>query len=122
MRTIGSADEARRLALATGAELSVEGQTFNSQRTQLREVAAARPAPEPPAPAPAPAPPDTYTRAEVDALLAKQAAKHAEQLARVLASLKSSAPAAPVSPAQWDFDIVENAEGAIVKVVARATS
>lgn len=120
MKTVRSLDEARRLALTVGAELQAGGTLFNSTRAQVAKPAPA-PRPEPSAPAPAPAEP-TFTRAEVEQLIAANNARMHEMFAKAIASLSAQRPAAPVQPAQWDFDIVENSEGAIVHVTARAKS
>lgn len=69
--------------------------------------------------APAPVEQPTFTRADVERMLAENNAKMHEQFAKILAALKDRPAPAPVPPAQWDFDIVENSEGAIVHVTAR---
>lgn len=95
-------DELRKLALATGAELVVDGKSFNAgrakvdaQRAPEPEPAAAPPVAEPP-PAPAPAPESTYTRADVEQLLAAQEAR----LMGVVASLIAQASAPPAEPGE----------------------
>lgn len=120
MKTVRSLDDARRLALAAGAELQAGGTLFNAGRAKVTGPAPAPRAAEP-APAAAPAEP-TFTRAEVEKMIAESNARMHELLAKALASLNSPRPDAPVQPAQWDFDIVENSEGAIVHVTARAKS
>lgn len=126
--TVKDINEARRRALAVGGELLIDGQPFNTARNR----AAAKPAgPQRPAPAP-----QTFTRAEVDALLAEQLAEvEARWQRRVAEAVESAAqaaaqshrtaapPAAPArdtTPRQWRFDVKYNTRGAISSIEAHA--
>lgn len=93
-------DDLRRLALEQGAELSIDGKTFNASRAQ---VAARRAVPDPvsmpaePAvePMPAAPPEPAFTADEVRVMLAEQEARILKQLTALLTSMNSSAPVAP---------------------------
>jgi len=86
-----TADELRAHALRTGAEVSIDGKVFNSARAQI-EPKAITAAPTPRAPVvPVPvAPPavESFTRAEVERLLAEQDARFTAQL-QLIASMVS---------------------------------
>lgn len=120
MKTVRSLEDARKLALSRGAALDIGGHLFNADRAR---VSAPAPRPQVSAPAlpaaPAPVEQPTFTRADVERMLAENNAKMHEQFAKILAALRDRPAPAPVPPAQWDFDIVENSEGAIVHVTAR---
>lgn len=126
MRTIKSTADLRRLALATGAEVVIDGQTFNASRAQL----ALQPPPskppaavvEPAVAAPAPAAPaiETLTRAQVDQMLAAHNLRITEQFASIIAALKQ-APATPgAAVREWDFTVTYDSHHAITNVNAKA--
>lgn len=90
MKTM-TADQFRAHALSMGAEASIGGRPFNTARAVVppKPITAAPPpvaAIAPPAPAPAPAPQvDTFTRADVEALLREQSDRFDRRLATMLA-------------------------------------
>ena len=93
MKTM-SADELRRQALSMGAEAVIDGRSFNASRTQIKPAAPKPAAPTialvPPAPAPAAAEP-TFTRSEVERLLAEQETRILAQVRTLTEALRSSA-------------------------------
>lgn len=91
-----STDELRRFALANGAELVIEGKRFNSGRQQMDAPLATKPAAAPPAPAaasanPAPAGQESFSRAEVEMLLAEQEGRLLAHLSQILAPMAAPA-------------------------------
>lgn len=112
MKTVQNVAELQRLALATGAEIVSPGARFNSER---RQVDAA----PPPRAAAAPAQQATFTRAEVEALLAAHSAKMHEHIARLLAARNKAETPSP-HPTDWDFDISYRPDGSIANVRVKA--
>lgn len=94
MKKTMTPDELRQHALRTGATVTIDGKLFNAAGVKLAPTAAA-PAPKPPAlattadTAPALAAP-TFTRAEVEAMLAQAEARFQAQLTGVLNMLKTA--------------------------------
>ncbi len=115
MKTL-TADELRAHALRTGAEVIIDGRPFNTARAQIQPPAKPKPAiAVPPAPAPV-APEPSFSRAEVERLLAEQEQRLQAQIQTMAAMLKASErPARPritaVVPV-YDYD----KHGAITKV------
>lgn len=93
-----TADQLRATALAMGAEAVIGGRPFNSARAVVQPQA------KPPAPPlaaaaalplpPAPPAPETFTRAQVEQMLAEQETRLTERMAGMLANLARPAPAA----------------------------
>ena len=117
MKTL-TADELRAHALRTGAEVIIDGRPFNTARATIQapkpKPAIAVPA-APPAPAPV-APEPSFSRAEVERLLAEQEQRLQAQVQTMVAMLKAAErPARPritaVVPV-YDYD----KNGAITKV------
>jgi hypothetical protein len=83
-------DQLRRHALASGAELTIDGRPFNTERAQVAVPrAAARPPPIPvPAAPPPPAAPN-FTQADVERMLAEQEARFTQQLSAMLQAITS---------------------------------
>lgn len=120
--------ELRRHALATGAELEVDGRRFNAGQERVTAVPkpAPAPAPEAPPPAPEPAPPapDTLTRSDVEEMLAQRDLAWAGQIQAItkafsaaLAAMPKPAGAPPTRP--WQFDVQYDRSGAITKAIAK---
>jgi len=116
VKVVQSVDDARRLALSMGAELQLAGTSFNTDRAEVRTP---RPAAKADSTTSEPAAPE-FTREEVRRMIAEATAPLHHQIALLLAAQRSPRPTAPAKPAHWEFDIVENSEGAIVHVTARA--
>lgn len=119
MKTL-TADELRAHALRTGAEVIIDGRPFNTARAQIQAPAKplVKPAPVPIAPPiPAPITPEpSFSRAEVERLLADQEQRLQAQIQTMVAMLKAAErPARPritaVVPV-YDYD----KHGAITKV------
>lgn len=97
MKTM-TADQARAHALRSGAELVIGGRHFNSDRAQVVKPISAAPAPRAAAPtlpvapstpaAAAPPPPETFSKADVEQMLAKQEERFTERLTNLLSSLQ----------------------------------
>ena len=128
MKTVKNLDAMRRLALAKGGELVVNGRPFNSSRQQIKTKA--KPAPTA-APTPAPTPPEKpttpadapLTRAEMAKLLderdsiIRQDIQHLHTLlAQVLAGQQGAKAPAPTA---WRFEVEQDAAGAIKGLVAK---
>lgn len=92
-----TADQLRAHALATGSEATIGGRPFNTARAVVAPKPAAPKAVEiPPNPAPAlaaPPAPETFTRAEVDQMLADQERRLTDRMTQLFASL--ARPAEP---------------------------
>lgn len=128
MRTVKSNADLRRLALATGASVEIDGRPFNAGNIQML-VSSPRPklvadaSREPPAyvAEPAPAPAQTLTRAEVDQMLAAHNLRVTEQIASIIAALKQPQPSTPgAAVREWDFTVTYDSHHAITNVNAKA--
>lgn len=85
-----TAEQLRRHALGVGAELVIGGQPFNSSREQV-DLAPPRPQRAPPPPPP----PETFSRAEVERMLERQATALRRELADQMAGVVQQAASRP---------------------------
>lgn len=116
MKTL-TADQLRKHALTTGAELEIGGAKFNSGRAQV--------APPPAAPRAAPAAPPAepaMTRADMDALLAERDAVWRQQIDHLTqafgAALKAVQPQPAGKPARvTKFDITYDRDKCVTSIV-----
>lgn len=81
-------EELRRHALKTGAELDLGGTRFNTARAQVSSVPRALAAQPPVQVDPAP---QTFSRSEVEKMLAEQEARFQEKLTSLLATMQTGA-------------------------------
>lgn len=90
MKTM-TAEELKRMALRTGAEVVIDGRPFNAERAQvqLRVKEPLKPASEPPAPA-LPAAEPTFTRSEVARMLAEQEERLTSQIHTAIIALREA--------------------------------
>lgn len=118
MKKTMTPDELRQHALRTGATVTIDGKLFNAGGVKLAPPTAAAPAPKPPAlattadTAPALAAP-TFTRAEVEAMLAQAEARFQAQLAGVLNTLKTANQARQEGAVAVGFTPTYDKNGAI---------
>lgn len=117
-----SLHDLRRVALRNGAELIVDGKPFNAARQQIAVVPPKpAPAPEPePAPAPVPAQ-ESFTRAEVERLLAAQDQRLEQRFAEIIRQLHAAGKQGPAGPTEWDFAVTYDEHHRITNVNAKAT-
>lgn len=80
-----TADELRTHALRTGAEVVIDGKPFNTARAQVQVAKSV------PKPAPAPAVPQqaTFTRAEVEQMLAEHETRVLDRMLNMVGALKA---------------------------------
>lgn len=104
-------DQLRRRALASGAEVEIDGRVFNAARAKVAARPRVDPAPQPPVSAPAPpAAAPGITREEVVALLdARDAAWQAlfAELGASVVALRNQ------KPPRYDFDFTYDERGMI---------
>lgn len=91
-------DQLRALALATGAEATIDGKPFNTARQVVTpkpitaappRAAAAPPLPSSPSTSATAAPAPTFTREQVDQMLAEQEERFTARLTSLLAGLQA---------------------------------
>jgi hypothetical protein len=123
MRTVRTTADLKRLALATGAEVVIDGKPFNTGRSQVSAVPK-RAAPldppvitEPPPPIPVA---ESLTRAQVEEMLAAHNQRVTAQIGSIIAALKAPARSDGSVPTEWDFEIRYDSHHAITHVTAKA--
>ncbi len=125
MKTL-TVEEARRMALATGATLELNGKVFNASRRQV-EVKPAKPElpPEPVASVPQPVPTPGVTHEEVERLLSERDAFWMAEMKRLTESIAgalSAQPSAQVTkPVEWTFKPVYDRDKVLQRIVATPT-
>lgn len=100
MKTL-TADELRAHALRTGAEVVIDGRPFNTARVQIQPIT--KPSKSLATPVPMPTPPQsppqsTFTRADVEQMLAEQEQRLQAHFLTVVAMMKPAAKPARARP------------------------
>ena len=114
-----SLQEARRLALASGATLEVGGQVFNAERAKAGAAPKPIPAVEAPKPAVPAEPPEMVVKiADVAKLLADRDAAWSAELDKLRSQFAAQAATHQRPPVQWSFKPKYDGDRMLKEIVA----